>query len=179
MDSLRRTSAPRQLKKMVTDELITVSSVFMNLQKSSLLCSAKTTGSFSEFCVCVTDLEDGETQGEEAIPHPLPCPIDSSPDSLPGAAMYRKGGGFGAHRPPPHTLPRDRARGKHFRKFGAAGIWGWAHRPPPHTLPWDRARGKHFRKFGAAGRNSAASWAGGASSRQAGDPRVVLGLLSL
>lgn len=35
------------------------------------------------------------------------------------------------------------------------------------------------RKFGAAGRNSAASWAGGASSRQAGDPRVVLGLLSL
>ena len=93
--------------------------------------------------------------------------------------MYRKGGGFGAHRPPPHTLPRDRARGKHFRKFGAAGIWGWAHRPPPHTLPWDRARGKHFRKFGAAGRNSAASWAGGASSRQAGDPRVVLGLLSL
>lgn len=149
LDSLRRTSAPRQLKKMVTDKLITVSSVFMNLQKSSLLCSAKTTGSFSEFCVCVTDLEDAETQGEEAIPHPLPCPIDSFPDSLPGAAMYRKGGGFGAHRPPPHTLLRDRARGKHFRKFGAAG------------------------------RNSAASWAGGASSRQAGDPRVVLGLLSL
>ena len=29
------------------------------------LCSAKTTGSFSEFCVCVADLEDAETQGEE------------------------------------------------------------------------------------------------------------------
>ena len=107
-------------------------------------------GSFSEFCVCVTDLEDAETQGEEAIPHPLPCPIDGSPDSLPGAAMYRKGGGFGAGPTDPLLTPS--------RRTG-----------PEESIS---------RKFGAAGRNSAASWARGAmhGARLSGWPRGESGL---
>ena len=52
---------------MLPDKFIQIHPGLLCIYESAdvFLCSAKTTGSFSELCVCVADLEDAETQEEE------------------------------------------------------------------------------------------------------------------